>query len=389
MATRALKKTMKRTFLYFVLVITLYFRFCGETLPFSGVSSRLRTITSFYRDCFSCCELITKDSVLTRRLANTGKNIVCLTLDERRARKKTIARGRLRINRGYLYSALTFVEHVRRSAIRKSHGIRGVNGKVEVVWVIEDDASLPRDLINELQTRKITLLVHSVPLNFSSAGSIFVPNFHFIKRRGFRSLIAKLLQNELPFAERAPLVYWRGATTGVLLQTNTVDKKSSIDGECLKLTRVKAAMASSSVPWLDVAVTKPVQLCAFHAVTSGQVAKAQYSPETEWIRHKGLVEMDGNVDAWGHTWRMASGSVVFLVQSDYKHYFSDRLVEGVHYIGVRRDLSDFFERTKVVTQNDNATVARLSKIAANARALMRELEYDEVVERVAQSLLGR
>ena len=99
--------------------------------------------------------------------------------------------------------------------------------------------------------------------------------------------------------------------------------------------------------------------------------------------------MDGNVDAWGHTWRMASGSVVFLVQSDYKHYFSDRLVEGVHYIGIRRDLSDFFERTKVVTQNDNATVARLSKIAANARALMRELEYDEVVERVAESLLGR
>jgi hypothetical protein len=385
MATRALKRTMKRTFLFFALV-TVCFRFCGETLPLSRVSSRLHMITSFYRHCSSCCEVITKDLVLTKRLASTGKNIVCLTLDERRTRLKIIARGRRRINRGYLYSAATFLEHVRRSAIHKSRRLHAVKGKFELVWVIEDDASLPQNLVHELQSRKIPLLVHSVPMTFSSPASIFVPNFHFIKQRGFRLLMAKLRQSELPFAERDASVYWRGATTGVL-QTNRVDNKTSIDGDCRKLTRVKAATVSSSVPWLDVAVTKPVQLCKFRAAMNSRVAMAQYSPEIEWIRHKGLLEMDGNVDAWGHGWRMASGSVVFLVRSDYKHYFSGLLVEGVHYIGVRRDLSDLIERTKVITQTDNATVAYLSQVAANARALMRELEYDEVVERVAQSLL--
>lgn len=385
MATRSLKRTMKRTFLFFV-VVTLCFRFCGETLPLSRVSSRVRTITSFYRHCSSCCELITEDLVLTKRLASTRKNVVCLTLDEQRTRLKIIARGRRRINRGYLYSAVTFLEHVRCSAMHEIRRVYATNGKVQLIWVIEDDASLPHSLIDELHSRQIILLVHSVPLNFSSAGSIFVPNFHFIKHRGFRSLIAKLKQSELPFAERDASVYWRGATTGVL-QTNMIDKESSIDGDCRKLTRVKAA--TSSVPWLDVAVTKHVQLCKFHAAMSSQVSKAPYSPETEWIRHRGLLEMDGNVDAWGHVWRMASGSVVFLVQSDYKHYFSDRLVEGMHYIGVQRDLSDLIECTRIVTRTDNATVFHLSQIAANARALMRELQYDEVVERVAQSLLGK
>ena len=386
MVTRSLKRTTKRKFLFFALV-TLCFRFCVETLPLSRVSSRLRTITSVCRHCSSCCGVITKDLFLTKLLASTGKNIVCLTLDERQTRLKTIARGRRRINRGYLYSAVTFLEHVRLSGMHEIRGLAAVDKKVEVIWVIEDDASLPQHLVDELQSRKIPLLVHSVPLNFSSAGSIFVPNFHFIKHRGFRSLMAKLKQSELPFAERDASVYWRGATTGVLRKTNMIAKESTIDGDCRKLTRVKAATASISVPWLDVAVTKPVQLCKFRAPMSSQVSKAPYSPETEWIRHKGLLEMDGNVDAWGHGWRMASGSVVFLVQSDYKHYFSDRLVEGMHYIGVQRDLSDLIERTKVITQTDNATVVHLSQIAANARALMRELEYDEVVERVAQSLL--
>ena len=387
-ALRSLKRTTRRTFLFFFALVTLYFRFYGETPPLSRVSSTLGAMTSYYRHCSSCCEVITEDLVLTKRLTSTGKNIVCLTLDQQQTRLKIVARGRGRINRGYLYSAAMFLEHVRRSAVHKTRIFYVVNGQVDVVWVIEDDASLPQNLIDELQSRKIIVLVHSVPLNFSSAGSIFVPNFHFIKHRGFRSLIAKLKQSELPFAQRDALVYWRGATTGVL-QTNTIDRKSSIDDDCRKLTRVKAATASRSVPWLDVAMTKPVQLCKSHAAMSSRVSKARYSPETEWIRHKGLLEMDGNVDAWGHVWRMASGSIVFLVQSDYKHYFSDRLVEGVHYIGVRRDLSDLIKRTRIVTQTDNATVTYLSQIAANAKALMRELEYNEVVERVAQSLLEK
>lgn len=145
MATRSLKRTLKRAFLFFVLV-TLCFRFCGETLPFSWVNSRLRTIMSFHRQCSSCCKVITED--LVKRLATTGKNIICLTLDEQRTRFTTITRGRRRINRGYLYSAVTFVEHARRAAIRKNHRLYVVNRKVEVVWVVEDDASLPHSLMD-------------------------------------------------------------------------------------------------------------------------------------------------------------------------------------------------------------------------------------------------
>ena len=47
-------------------------------------------------------------------------------------------------------------------------------------------------------------------------------------------------------------------------------------------------------------------------------------------RVKVVLEIDGNIDAWGNRWRMESGSVLFLVKSNFKHFYSDKLVDGVH-----------------------------------------------------------
>jgi hypothetical protein len=99
--------------------------------------------------------------------------------------------------------------------------------------------------------------------------------------------------------------------------------------------------------------------------------------------------MDGNVDAWGNRWRMESGSVVFIVKSKFAHYYSDELEDGVHYVGIAADLSDLIERTRIVTDETEENLAKLSRIASNAARLMREkYTYDKVVVDVADKLFA-
>ena len=83
---------------------------------------------------------------------------------------------------------------------------------------------------------------------------------------------------------------------------------------------------------------------------------------------------------------MESGSVLFLVKSNFKHYYSDKLVDGVHFIGISEDLHDFVEKTKIVTNTDSESLSRMREIAANARALMQEFTYERVVKGVSHRL---
>lgn len=46
------------------------------------------------------------------------------------------------------------------------------------------------------------------------------------------------------------------------------------------------------------------------------------TPEIRWSNYRGVIEIDGNVDAWGNRWRMISGSVVFRVESPYISSFT-------------------------------------------------------------------
>ncbi len=154
------------------------------------------------------------------------------------------------------------------------------------------------------------------------------------------------------------------------------------------MTRVRAVNAAWNAPWLDFRVTRLVQECAVSNRNSS-LRTAGRAPELEWVRHKGILEVDGNVDAWGNRWRMESGSVVFMVKSKFAHYYSDSLVDGVHYVGISDDLSDLTERTRIVTDESAENVAKLSRIASNAARLMREkYTYDKVVVDVADVLFA-
>jgi hypothetical protein len=253
--------------------------------------------------------------------------------------------------------------------------------------VIDDDASLPRELQRELKSLNVFILAHSINANcFTDDSVVLAPNFHFINRDGFKPLLRNLRGRETPFDERKSDVFWRGSTSGMSTKCE-VEESTRVDVNervtaCVKLPRVRAAQLSINVPWLDVEITRRVQSCRGQT----NVHISPHVSEQYWTTHKGILEIDGNVDAWGNRWRMESGSVLFLVKSNFKHYYSDKLVDGVHFIGISEDLHDLVEKTKIATNTDSESLSRMREIAANARALMQEFTYERVVKGVSHRL---
>jgi len=82
---------------------------------------------------------------------------------------------------------------------------------------------------------------------------------------------------------------------------------------------------------------------------------------TELMKSKIFFIIDGAVIASNHMWGFATNSVPFLL-SNAKCWFSDFLIENVHYISVKHDLSDLDEKLEWVKCNDT----KAEQIATNA-----------------------
>ena len=104
----------------------------------------------------------------------------------------------------------------------------------------------------------------------------------------------------------------------------------------------------------------------------------------EWADSSGILDVDGNVNAWGLYWRLASGSTVFKVESEYVNLYTEYAVPYVHYIPIAKNLSDFEEQTKLVTNKHSRH--KLNRIARNSRRLMWNHTYKHEVKRVAMEL---
>lgn len=325
------------------------------------------------------------------RDAGASSNVACFVVGGNGggAAHAPATRGARRVNAGYLKSAKRFLRDV--EAARGRVGLGAAPWRA--VWTLEDDATPPAGMARELAALGVATLAHSMDASAVDDDVVLVPNFHFIKKRGFKRLIETLEADERAFEERENAVFWRGSTTGVARGEKdggeSGERVASMvrnDEMCARLPRVRAALLSRDAPWLDVAVTRRVQACRGRGEPALSIAS--HVPERRWIENKGILEIDGNVDAWGNRWRMESGSVVFLVQSNFKHYYTDKLKDGVHYIGIAPDLSDLVEKTRLVTKTDPESLTRMRQIAGNARARMRELTYERAVEDVAGRLFA-
>ena len=137
---------------------------------------------------------------------------------------------------------------------------------------------------------------------------------------------------------------------------------------------------AEGTPWLDIRITRYLQLC--ERQRSGL---ASFTKEVNWLQYRGVIDIDGNVNAWGLFWRLASGSVVFKVRSNYLNYYISRMIPWEHYIPLEDDLSDFKNVTSIVTRNGSA-LNMLESIASHALQLSKTISYSSEIARVRNEL---
>jgi hypothetical protein len=266
-----------------------------------------------------------------------------------------------------------------------------VSGQGSFVMVLGDDGSLPRQVLDRLRAARAPLVSHALRGADDVDRVVLGPDYHFIENDGFRETIAVLDARRAPLRDRAPTVFWRGSTTGApvdAFREDNADTSTDVSN-CLKLPRVQAALRAVATPWIDVGLSAPVQNCdnapALAALRQRNLLHSHVQAP-DWAAHRGVLEVDGNANAWGAIWRLASGSVVFKVSSPWVNAYNRRQMDWVHHVPIAADLADLELVTSLTASTEPAVLDRLATIAAAARTLAADFTYEAEVARVGREL---
>ena len=118
--------------------------------------------------------------------------------------------------------------------------------------------------------------------------------------------------------------------------------------------------------------------------TGGKYISYKLTPK-EQSEYKYIVHVDGHVSAFRLSLELSMGSVILLVKSPWKIWYRDLLIDGVHYVSVKEDLSDLIEKIKWCRDNDK----ECEKIANNARIFFNTyLQKDGVMDYMQKTLIN-
>lgn len=170
----------------------------------------------------------------------------------------------------------------------------------------------------------------------------------------------------IEWEDKKPVAVFRGSSTGsgVTIKTNQ---------------RLQIAYLSSlnnldddGLPYIDAGITKwnsrPKKLMNHSKlqvidVNSLPFGLSKYMTYEEQCKHKFIIHIDGHVSAFRLSLELNSGSVVLIVESEWKMWFSELLKPYEHYVPIKKDMSDLFEQVKWCKQHDKEcnTITRNAK----------------------------
>lgn len=186
----------------------------------------------------------------------------------------------------------------------------------------------------------------------------------------------------IKWGDKKPTAIFRGASTGcgVTVETNIR----------LKLAYISAnTPPDKDGPLIDAGISKwqlrPRSLKGERYLQTIDVTDmnrkgidlASFVTPREQSGYKYIIHVDGHVSAFRLSLEMCMGSTILLVDSPYRIWFRSMLKPMVHYVPVKKDLSDLVEKIKWCRTNDR----ECKKIARRAKKFyMTYLQKDGVLD---------
>lgn len=166
---------------------------------------------------------------------------------------------------------------------------------------------------------------------------------------------------------KKPIAVFRGGTTGcgVKIETNQRLKISYLSSKNL-------IDKDDGLKFLDAGITnwnvRPRKLIDSSYLQTIDVENMPFNlvkrlTPKEQSEYKYIIHIDGHVSAFRLSYELSMNSVILLVDSKWKIWYSNMLKPYVHYVPVKEDLSDIYEKIKWCKNNDD----KCKEIALNAK----------------------
>ena len=165
---------------------------------------------------------------------------------------------------------------------------------------------------------------------------------------------------------KKPIALFRGSSTGrgISIEDNIRLKVSYMSSLNLKDEK-------DNLNYLDAGITKwnvrPKKISNFSKLQTIDIESlpfglSNYLSLKEQSEYKYIIHIDGHVSAFRLSLELSLHSVILMVDSEWKMWYSDKLKPYVHYVPVKKDLSDLIEQIKWCKNNDD----KCKKISENA-----------------------
>lgn len=209
-----------------------------------------------------------------------------------------------------------------------------------------------------------------------------IPDSSFLSTAGYADLVKIFTESPTPFSQRAPVAFWRGASTGIRT------------GDVLDLPRVRLCLiAQRLMHKADAGITSLVHM---QSNEEGEKLKhlgilADYVPAALMQNYQIHIDIDGNSNSWpGLLTKLHTGSPVIKVESlfGFRQWYYDRLIPWDNFVPVNSDMLDLEEKIDLLLDNPK----RAEEIGRRGQALALQMTFEREVDlaaSVASSALRR
>jgi hypothetical protein len=180
-----------------------------------------------------------------------------------------------------------------------------------------------------------------------------------------------------------PVAVFRGASTGcgVTIDTNMRLKLALLSVEHPSL--LNAGITKWQLRPRKLEGEKYLQTIDVPKMNSLGINLVKFMSPIEQSEYKYIVHLDGHVSAFRLSIEMAMGSCILLVDSEYSIWFRSMLKPMIHYIPVKKDLSNLITQIKWCKDNDNTC----KQIAQNSKKFYKKFLQKKGILDYLQKLL--
>lgn len=168
-----------------------------------------------------------------------------------------------------------------------------------------------------------------------------------------------------PWEQKIPIAVFRGSATGC---GTTIETNPRLRVSHISLT---AEPDENGNPYIDAGITKwnvrPRKLQNEQYLKtidkeSFDFGLVPFKTPAEQARHKYIIHIQGHVSAFRLSLEMSMGSVILMVDSPWKVWFSDMLKPYEHYVPVNQSMDNLIDQIKWCREHDE----QCQQIARNA-----------------------